>query len=517
MFSLRSKLILTLVLFVLLLLGSSTYVFFQEKKNDITVSAFQEASSFSEVFSEKLVSDFNEYFLKENAIVFERNVADFFAKYPALKSFFITDYQGKILYNSSARTAGDFLNDVSFLAQIQSKMPSVRTDSDRTFFVKKTAGVEPIFLDANEKSTNGIQRNEQISFYVFPVSDDRVLVYRLSYDTFSADISRLQTRMILLGIFGFLLSVGFAFFFAYRIGKPVQTLVDSASIIAGGDLKHRVDLHTGDEFEILGRAFNTMAEGVERTLKDTLYKERVSKELELAAQIQSDLLPKTTPHFTELDIAGGLLPAQEVGGDFYDFVEAPQNRFLFYVSDVSGHSVPATLTASNARLLIHSFFQKSSIAETLSATNIALRPGITVGTFLTLGALEWDANKKTLQYLNAGHQPLLQFHSAESKVTESASTGIAIGMVPDVSRQLKPEILSFKSGDAFLLFTDGLSQAWKNEKENYGLARLKRAFSEYASLPSALAIRNALLSDVKEFTASYKQVDDMTVVVVKVK
>ncbi len=122
-----------------------------------------------------------------------------------------------------------------------------------------------------------------------------------------------------------------------------------------------------------------------------------------------------------------------------------------------------------------------------------------------------------LQYLNAGHQPLLQFHSAESKVTESTSTGIAIGMVPDVSRQLKPEILSFKSGDAFLLFTDGLSQAWKNEKENYGLARLKRAFSEYASLPSALAIRNALLSDVKEFTGSYKQVDDMTVIVIKIK
>ncbi|MEK7545420.1 MAG: SpoIIE family protein phosphatase [Patescibacteria group bacterium] len=517
MFSLRSKLVLTLVLFVLLLLGSSTYVFFQEKQNDIAGSAFQEASSFSEVFSERLVSDFNDYFLKENALVFERNVSDFFAKYPALKSFFITDYQGKILYNSSARTTGDFLNDASFLAQIQSKMPSARTEDGRVIFVKKTAGLEPTFLDENEKITNGLQASEKISFYVFPVSDDRVLVYRLSYDTFSADVSRLRTRMIFLGIFGFLLSIGFAFFFAYRIGQPVQTLVNSASVIAGGDLKHRVDLHTGDEFEILGRAFNTMAEGVERTLNDTLYKERVSKELELAAQIQSDILPKTIPHFTELDIAGGLLPAQEVGGDFYDFVEAPQNRFLFYVSDVSGHSIPATVVASNARLLIRHLFQKTSIAETLSVTNVAIRPGMSVGTFLTLGALEWDANKKMLQYLNAGHQPLLQFHSAESKVTESTSTGIAIGMVPDVSRQLKPEILSFKSGDAFLLFTDGLSQAWKNEKENYGLARLKRAFSEYASLPSALAIRNALLSDVKEFTGSYKQVDDMTVIVIKIK
>lgn len=518
MFSLRSKLIIVLSLFVLAITASSAFIFIREKQQDIAYSTFQNIELFADLYSQSVGKNYETYFLAKNEVFFQRFVQDVFAKNSALKSFQLSSYDGKIVFNTVDVIGGaeNFIKDESVLSQIQAKMPSARTDS-RVLFLKKTDAGKISFLDQDEKPVSPLGRSERVTSFVFPVLDRYAVLYHISYELLDDDVRAVRNRILFLGLFGILLGAVFAFFFGSRISQPLLKLIQSSSILAQGDLQHRTDLKTGDEFEILGKAFNSMAEGVEKNLKETMLHERVSKELELAAEIQKNLLPKEPPKLSDLDIAGGLLSAIEIAGDFYDFLTLPDKRFLFYIADVSGHGVSAAVVASNMNALFYVLAEKNSSFDLLAAANKILKIKTPANTFITVGLLEWNDESKKMAYFNAGHQPLLQFHAADSKVTAITGSGVALGMVADLSKQLKSELIDMKSGDSLILFSDGLSEAWKNDKENYGIARLKRAVSEYCTLPSALAIRNAILSDVKEFTANYKQMDDMTIIVVRKK
>ena len=134
---------------------------------------------------------------------------------------------------------------------------------------------------------------------------------------------------------------------------------------------------------------------------------------------------------------------------------------------------------------------------------------------MTLAMLQWDDPAKKLTYVNAGHEPLLVYATAKKTVDEVHGGGMALGMVPDNSKLLKEMTVGFEVGDCLVIYSDGLPECWKDEKENFGMGRLKKAVADYADLPSALAIRNAILSEIKQFAGTYKQMDDMTIIVIK--
>lgn len=135
--------------------------------------------------------------------------------------------------------------------------------------------------------------------------------------------------------------------------------------------------------------------------------------------------------------------------------------------------------------------------------------------FMTLVMLKWIASQGKLKYVSAGHEQMVHFHAAEKKVTLTPAGGIALGMLNDISKTLNENEVLMEKDDTLIIYSDGIPECWKNEKEMYGMARLKRAVSEYSDLPSAFALRNALLADVKEFAGKYKQMDDITLIVLK--
>jgi serine phosphatase RsbU (regulator of sigma subunit) len=525
MFSLRTKIIVALASFVLILLGVSATVFIREKQQDVSVSTFNNVSIFAEIVSDHIVRDYEQYQTQKNTLLFEKNVRSVFSKNTAVQSLQIFSYDGKSLYfvdrdadisRGALQSHQDASKNPMLLSQIQAHFPSASTSQGRVIFLKKNSQDSYDFIDIDERPISSLGRSERVQVFVIPVSERYSVAYTLSYDLLDSDIQSIQTRILYLALFGLLLGIAFAVFFASRIHKPVQELIESSTVIAQGDLKHRVDIHSGDEFEAIGRAFNSMAEGVEKTLKDTMYRERVSKELELAAQIQGAIAPKNEHVPADLDISAGLLPALEVGGNFYDFVEGPGNTFFMYMGDATGHGVSAAVLSALSDSLVSAFATLPPV-NALAEVNRILKTKIPSDASVSLGLLLWDGNKKTLEFVNAGHQPLFHFHAKDGSVTSTAASGVALGLVPDIQKQLVCEPVALESGDVVLLFSNGLPEAWKNEKENYGLARLKKAFSQHAPLPSALSLRNAILSDIKEFTGSYKQLDDMTLMIVKKK
>ena len=135
--------------------------------------------------------------------------------------------------------------------------------------------------------------------------------------------------------------------------------------------------------------------------------------------------------------------------------------------------------------------------------------------FMTLACLEWNDTKKLLRYVNAGHEPLLIYHAKDKSVEEIRGVGMALGMLPDNSKIVKEMTVNFDVGDTLVMYSDGLPECWKDEKECYGMERLKKLVSDYGTMPSALAIRNGILSEIKQYAGGYKQMDDMTIIVVK--
>jgi serine phosphatase RsbU (regulator of sigma subunit) len=295
----------------------------------------------------------------------------------------------------------------------------------------------------------------------------------------------------------------------------LKKLTEGAGILATGDFKHRVEVKTKDELSTLADAFNKMAQELEISTKALVYKERVAKELELAAKIQKDILPKTIPKVPGLDISAGLLPAEEIGGDSYDFLKLSDDELLMYLGDVTGHGVPSGIVVSVANALIYNFANTSTIKDLLVSVNRILKEKTSSNMFMTLVMLKWIASQGKLKYVSAGHEQMVHFHAAEKKVTLTPAGGIALGMLNDISKTLNENEVLMEKDDTLIIYSDGIPECWKNEKEMYGMARLKRAVSEYSDLPTAFALRNALLADVKEFAGKYKQMDDITLIVLK--
>ena len=135
--------------------------------------------------------------------------------------------------------------------------------------------------------------------------------------------------------------------------------------------------------------------------------------------------------------------------------------------------------------------------------------------FLTLALLNWNKLEKRLSYVNAGHEQIIHFNGKSQVVSLLKGGGIALGMFPDISKMVEEQIIPLEIGDSIVLYSDGIPEAWKNEKENYGMDRFKSTVQQYGNLESATAIRNSILQSVKDFTGDYKQMDDITIMVIK--
>lgn len=521
MFSLRQKLVIAITLLIMLILGTAAFFFVREKQQGVVQDAYYSATSFAAIQSNSLINDYEQYWLQKSYLPFAQRVQDALKKHDAISAVRVYSYSGELLYDSSVDQGKPYVGkprlerDSATLSQIQSKFMSVQTESGDVAFIRESPGGDDVFVDRTGKPVDMLDISQKLKNIVVSSHDQYAVMYPISYSALSGRIDDIRNRMIALAIFGMLLGIFFAWIFASRITGSVQSLVDGAAMIAKGDFSYRTDIHTGDELEVLGNAFNTMAEEVDKRTKNMMYQERVTKELELASKIQTEILPKKLPVIPGLDISAGIIPAEEVGGDCYDFLSLKDGKTVFYLGDVTGHGVPAGIMVSVANAIMYYLAQKMSLLQTMIEANSVIKAKSANNMFMTLACLQWDDVAKKLTYVNAGHEPLLVYSEVKKSVDEVHGGGMALGMLPDNSKLLKEMTVSFEIGDCLVIYSDGLPECWKDQKENFGMARLKKTVADYSNLPSALAIRNAILSEIKQFAGSYKQMDDMTIVVIK--
>lgn len=253
-------------------------------------------------------------------------------------------------------------------------------------------------------------------------------------------------------------------------------------------------------------------------IKRITERERMSRELEIAHQVQMSLLPKSSPEVAGCDIAGICIPAKEVGGDYYDFIAMSNDQIGIVIGDVSGKGVPAAIYMTLTKGVFQSNAEVStSPREVLVKVNHLMYRTIERGAFVSMFYAVLDMASLTMRFARAGHNPALYYHSDGKNSSMLEPGGIALGLdsgeiFGDVIREQE---IPLQHGDIMVFYTDGFTEAMNRDLQEYGEERLTRIIQEKED-SSSKEIVDAVCSDVRKFVRDHPQHDDMTMVVVKI-
>jgi sigma-B regulation protein RsbU (phosphoserine phosphatase) len=240
----------------------------------------------------------------------------------------------------------------------------------------------------------------------------------------------------------------------------------------------------------------------------------IDKELEIARQIQSSILPRAVPNIAGLEIAARYLPMSAVAGDFYDFLTLNSNQLGILVADVTGHGVPAALIAS---MLKGAFAGQKIHAQHPELVLVGLNEALCgkfEEHFVTAAYLYADLDAKIVRYAGAGHPPILFSNRSNGEVRSIEQNGFFLGMFPEaVYSSIE---IPLQQGDRYVLYTDGLPESTNAKAEEFGLPRCKQFLGSHSRL-LAPALADQLLSEIARWSARSSgrlQEDDITLVVI---
>ena len=242
-------------------------------------------------------------------------------------------------------------------------------------------------------------------------------------------------------------------------------------------------------------------------------KERMKKELEIAHRLQTSLLPDNPPQIKGYQIGAMSVPATEVGGDFYDFIDVAEGKIGLVIGDVAGKGLPAALFMAVSRSFLRAEAIGNLEAKTvMERTNRLVSEAAREGMFVTAFYAILDIPGKRLRLSNAGHNPPLLFHSNTGECEELRIGGIALGAFSDAQFQEKEIIL--RKGDIVVFYTDGVVEAIDNNNQQFGMERLIKIFHDKPYL-QATEFVELVKKEVAQFTKGQPHFDDFTLVVMK--
>ncbi len=243
--------------------------------------------------------------------------------------------------------------------------------------------------------------------------------------------------------------------------------------------------------------------------RSLMEKQRLVKDMEFARTVQESFLPQKAPEIASYKFSAHYTPAQEVGGDFYDFIRLDGGRTGIAIGDVSGKGVPAALymakLGSDLRTLA---FTEKDPAQTLQELNNQLAERSRRGMFATLLYIELDSQSGGLIVSNAGHLPPI-IKQADGTVKKfSTAGGAPLGILPGMS--FGQETTEMRPGETVILYTDGIIEAMNEKAELYGYERFEALIRKSPADPDAL--KSAVIDDVNRYIGRSPQHDDMTLV-----
>ncbi len=298
-------------------------------------------------------------------------------------------------------------------------------------------------------------------------------------------------------------------------------------------LKHSGSQFSGKDLELLSASANQSAIAIEnaRLYESEAEKHTIERDLDLARRIQQGLLPKSIPETNGLDICGQMIPAQQVGGDYFDLIPISDlsdlsadkaggkagKKLYVIVGDVSGKGLSASLYMTKLQTMMRLACKtERAPKDILVEINKSLYESIERNWFVTLTLALFDTEKKIVKFCRAGHMPILAAKNGTVDVykTQGIGLGLEYGLI--FERTLIEEEIPLKVGEIYAFFSDGITEAMNEKKDLFGEDKLTELLKNQTSRRSS-EIMDLVWSEIKSFRGQAPASDDMTMVLVKVK
>ncbi len=302
--------------------------------------------------------------------------------------------------------------------------------------------------------------------------------------------------------------------FGIELIVPMQLQGQTKGLILLGKRINNIDYSEADiEFIYSVGSLAIISLENKRLFKEELEKQKMEEELELAKEIQRNLLPQALPRLKNFEIAAANVSSKQVGGDYYDIITLNEKSFVTAIADVSGKGVPAALLMANIQAFLKTICRKEiKIEEATALINDLLCENITDGKFITFFWGVINDEDRNIHYVNAGHNPPLLIRNGKIQKLEKG------GMILGVMKTTTPyssEKIQLLPGDVLLMFTDGITEAMDKNHNEFSDERLEQlAVQLYTN--SAQEILCAIQNEIQNFTQGAVQSDDITMIVLKV-
>jgi phosphoserine phosphatase RsbU/P len=299
------------------------------------------------------------------------------------------------------------------------------------------------------------------------------------------------------------------------VAVPIKGSNDAViGVLAAADRETRdggIAPFEANELRLLSLFANQVAIALEnaRLHRDALEKQAMERDLELAATIQRDILPKSIPTIEGIEIAALSRPARQVGGDYHAFF-VRDGVVTALVADVAGKSMPAALLVSALHAVVQLLFAEGrEIGEIATELNRHIHSWSAENKFITMIMVSIDREHESISYVNAGHNP--GYLIANGRIDTIKSHGLPIGILPN-SRYLA-QTRPFPAGSCAVLYSDGITEAEDVDGEEFGNERLEALLGEHLGC-SATLIRDQIADAVDSFVDEAPQKDDETIVII---
>jgi serine phosphatase RsbU (regulator of sigma subunit)/catechol 2,3-dioxygenase-like lactoylglutathione lyase family enzyme len=296
-------------------------------------------------------------------------------------------------------------------------------------------------------------------------------------------------------------------------GSRGAMLLGEETPIWGGIVARFRDVD-GNSFSLV--SFDELTHAMEAQRRATVAKQeaerRAAHELEIAKNVQSRLFPQTLPSLTTLEYSGVCRQARQVGGDYYDFLDLGQHRLGFVIADISGKGIAAALLMANLQANLRSLcaIARQETDHLLRSVNQLFCENTTDGAYATLFFAEYEDSNRLLRYVNCGHLPALLFRE-EGTLIRLDATATVVG----IFKKWECEVgeCQLNPGDVLALYTDGITESFNNDGEEFGEIRLIDSLRRHRSLAPQVALA-ATVDEVLHFNPQ-EQHDDITLILAK--
>jgi serine phosphatase RsbU (regulator of sigma subunit)/catechol 2,3-dioxygenase-like lactoylglutathione lyase family enzyme len=307
---------------------------------------------------------------------------------------------------------------------------------------------------------------------------------------------------------------------AAAASQSAESVTGSGSMLLGeetpiwGGIVARFRDIDGNSFSLV--SFDELTHAVEAQRRVIAVRQeaerRAAHELEIAKHVQSRLFPQTLPPLATLEYSGVCIQARQVGGDYYDFLDLGQNRLGFVIADISGKGIAAALLMANLQANLRSLctIAKQQPHHLLCSVNQLFCENTTDGAFATLFFAEYDDSSRLLRYANCGHLPALLLRD-DGSVTRLDATATVLGIFKKWECELGE--CQIAPGDILALYTDGITESFNHDSEEFGESRLLDSLRRHRTLSSQAALAS-MVDEVLHFSLQ-EQHDDITLILAK--